>query len=98
MLDKLSPLCIINEMVDKTNFFSLLIDPSKGHNHLVFGLSFLEDKIKAPDAMNTVKVEHIFSIELMLLEHYLLVNAINILDLGCIVFFGKELMNVGRED
>lgn len=82
-------------MIDETNFLSLLIDPSKRHNHLVLGLSFFKNKIKTFDALNTVKVEDISPIELMLLEQYLLVNAINILDLGSIGFFGKELMYVG---
>ena len=98
MLGQLSPLWIVNKMIDKANLFTLLIDPSKRHNHFVLGLSFLEDQIKASDVMDTVKVKHISSVELMLLEHNFLVDAIDILCLGCIGLLGEELMNVGRED
>lgn len=82
MLGKLSPLRIINKMIDKTNLFSLFIDPPQCHNHLVSGLSFFKNEIKASDVIDTVKVKYISSIELMLLEHYFLVDAVDIFGLG----------------
>lgn len=82
MLGKLSPLWIINKMIDKTKLFSLLIDPSQCHNHLISGLSLFENQIKVSYIMDTVKVKHISSVEFMLLENYFLVYAVDVFDLG----------------
>lgn len=68
-------------MIGKTNLFTILIDPSQCHNHLVSGFSLFENEIKASYVMDTVKIKHISSIEFMLLQHYFLMNIVDIFGL-----------------